>query len=360
MRIAILVHRFPPGCIGGTEMATYNIASHLARRGHEVHVMTSRDAEMSKESWENGIQVHRLRKGRTKLLGEFAFWFRLLSQIMRTNPDIVHIQNFGLGPVGSLAKFLLRKPYLVYGQGSDVYLQWAYKTPVFLMVKNADAVIALTEDMKTEIRKRYKRDIFVIPNGIDLERFQATKKDEKGKTLIFIGRLHPIKGVKYLIDALAIIKKSTFNTKLIIVGDGDERTGLEKQANILGLGEDVIFTGGIKNDQIPGYLAKSDILVLPSLSEGFPNVILEAFASGLPVIATKVRGIREIVHEGVNGYLIEAENSREIADKVIQLFDDRVLMEKMSENNKIKAEGYSWEKVAPNIEEVYSKITKKE
>jgi glycosyltransferase involved in cell wall biosynthesis len=363
MRIAILTHYFPPRWIGGTEIATYNIASHLAKRGHEVHVMTSMDAGMPHERLENGIHMHRIKKGRTKIFGEFLFWSRLLAQLKRTDPDIIHIQNFALGPVGSLAKSILKKPYIVYGRGGDVYLQWKYRQPVSLTVKNADAVIALTEHMKIEISRLYHNEIFVIPNGINLESYMDIKKDKKeeiGIKLIFIGRLDHIKGIKYLIESVAIIKKNDRKIVLFIVGAGAERTKLEAQVERLDLGDEVIFTGEIKNDQIPRHLSKSDILVLPSLSEGFPNVILEAFAAGLPVIVTKVGGMQDIVTEGVNGFLIEPENSKDIADKVICLFDDRALMEKMSQNNIIKVEGYAWEKIAAKMEEVYMKITGKE
>ena len=103
-------------------------------------------------------------------------------------------------------------------------------------------------------------------------------------------------------------------------------------------------------------MANSDIFVLPSLSEGFPLVILEAMASGLPIIATKVGGLPSIIHENENGFIIETKNPEQIAEKTIMLLDNKKLRNHISKNNKLKSEFYDWTFIVDQLEDIYLKI----
>ncbi|NIA12340.1 MAG: glycosyltransferase, partial [Nitrospiraceae bacterium] len=184
MKIAIIVPQFPPKQIGGTEIATYNIAKYLARRGHEVHVITSLDEGLPKESTEEGFYVHRIFWRKIRFLGVVSFWIKIFWCLKMIKPDIVHVQSVGMGIPGFLAKIFLKKPFVVYGRGSEVYLPSTLKNTISkLMLKNADTVIALTEDMKSEMQKFYDRAILVIPNGIDLEKFKNLSRKDIRKRL---------------------------------------------------------------------------------------------------------------------------------------------------------------------------------
>ena len=174
MKIAILVSLFPPKWIAGTEIATYNIAKHLARRGHDVHVITSWDKGLPNESKEQGFYVHRIKTKEVSILGALSFCIRAIPLIKKINPDMLHSQSIlRTGMACFIAKKLFHKPYVSYCQGSDIYLPWKFKRVVSkLVLRNANAVIALTEDMKGEIQRICDRDVYVIPNGIDLEGFK--------------------------------------------------------------------------------------------------------------------------------------------------------------------------------------------
>ena len=113
------------------------------------------------------------------------------------------------------------------------------------------------------------------------------------------------------------------------------------------------FVGQIPNERVPQYMAASDVFVLPSLSEGFPNVILEAMASELPIVTTNVRGLPEIIKDGENGFLVEPRSPEQIAQKVLLLFEDNELRETTSRHNKEKAKKYGWETVVQRLEDVY-------
>ena len=267
---------------------------------------------------------------------------------------------------GFLAKKLLRKPYLVWCRGSVVYLPWRFKRAgLGLALRNADAVIALTKDMKREIQKICNREIIVIPNGIDLERFQNLSREEArnklqikadDKIIIFVGSLRPVKGVKYLIKAMKIVRQKEPNARLILIGNGEEKQDLVKLTGDLNLGNLITFVGKIPNEKVPEYMAASNVFVLPSLSEGFPLVSLEAMACGLPIVVSRVCGLPEIVEDGKNGFLVESGNPEQIAEKVLLLLEDDELRERMSRNNKEKVKDYTWEGVIGRLERIYEAI----
>ncbi len=361
MRIAILVQTFPPGWIGGTEIATHNIARQLAIRGHEVHVITSLSKNLPRECEENGFFVHRVKTIKKVILFGLSYNLASLPVVRRVNPDIIFCQYVSSGLAGYLAKEFIKKPYVVCGQGSDVYLPWAFKSIISkLVLRGANAIIALTEHMKKEMQKMCDRDMFVIPNGVDLSRFNGLSRVDirtqlgicNEKVILFVGRLSPIKGLKYLLAAMKIIADRDRNVKLFLVGDGEEREYLKELVRNLNIKQHVTFIGKVPNEKVPEYMVASDIFVLPSLSEGFPVVTLEAMAAGLPIVASRVGGLPEIIKSGENGFLVEPKNPKEIADKLWLLLEDEELRTKMRSNNKEMAKDYSWEKVSENLERV--------
>jgi len=230
------------------------------------------------------------------------------------------------------------------------------------VLKNAGDVIALTEDMKNEMQKFCDRDILVIPNGIDLEVFKDLSREtartrlkigDNASVILFIGRLHSVKGVRYLIKSIKIVKNNNRDVRLFLVGDGEERIYLENLVKDLVLDDYVRFIGAVPNEEVPEYMVAADVFVLPSLSEGFPVVILEAMASGLAIITTRVGGLPEIIKNKENGFLVEPKNPEEIAERILLLLEDDALREEISRNNlKIVGE-YTWEGVVGRLERVY-------
>lgn len=204
----------------------------------------------------------------------------------------------------------------------------------------------------------------VIHNGIDFEKFQKNQNKSELRQMLsidnedvivgFVGRLTDQKGIEYLIEAAHIISNQNQKVKFVIVGDGILREALENHANKLGL-LNILFTGFQRN--IPLYLQLFDIFVLPSLYEGLPVSVLEAFASGTAVVATKVSGTPEVVHDGINGFLVEPKNAKQLAEKLQILINDPVLRKKFGENGRslVKSE-FSAELMVKKTEDVYSKL----
>ena len=363
MKIAILVGLFPPKWLAGTEIATYNLADHLTQRGHEVHVITSHDAGLPELSKEKGFYIHRIAWPKIHIIGIITFWAKICMIIQKIKPDIVHAQSLPTGIPAWAAKKHLKIPYVVWGQGSDIYLPGSFIRMVSkTILKNADAVLALTENMKQRMLEICNRDISVVPNGIGLERFNTTsgrKKEGNSKTIIFVGRLHPVKGVSYLIEAMAIVQREIPDAKLILVGDGVERSRLEGLSKKLDLNGCIQFVGQVQQERIPTLLQQADLFALPSLSEGFPVVILEAMATGLPIVATNVGGIPDILEEGVDGYLVNAKRPAEVADRMLVLLRNDKLREEISVNNREKAKLYTWDIVAGKVEKEYQMVIRR-
>jgi glycosyltransferase involved in cell wall biosynthesis len=356
MRIAILVNLFPPKWLAGTEIATYHMAEHLAQRGHEVHVITSLDEGLPEKSCEKGFHIHRLPRVRIRFAGAFAFWIDIIRISRKIKPDIVHAQSFGSGMPAFLSNRLLKIPYVIYGRGSDVYLPgWFTKLTAKGILKNASTVIALTEHMKDAMQAIYSRDVVVVPNGINLnENTEGEAEGENpGKRVLFVGRLHPVKGAQYLLGAMKIIHQKLPEAKLVLVGDGEEREHLETLTDNLGIRECVEFAGRVPHERVQDYMNQAEVFVLPSLSEGFPVTILEAMACGLPVVATRVGGIPDIIEDGINGYLVGTMNQEQIAEALLKLLQDEQLRNNISDSNRETAEKYRWDTVITTLEGIY-------
>lgn len=361
MKIAIIVSQFPPKTVDGTEIATYFMAETLGRRGHEVHVITSLDEGLPEESYEKGFYIHRIRLIKIRIFGGIFFWLAIIKKIWEIDPELVHAQSLLCGIPALISKKMLKIPYAVWGQGSDVYIpDRIIKLSSKTVIKNADSAIALTEDMKKVMVDIFDRDIAVVANGVKLEVNAEEPPLQKvagpEKRILFVGRLHPVKGVRYLIQAMALVHEKSPDTKLIIVGAGDERYCLEDLTDHLRIKEYVDFVGKVPHERIGDYLSHADIFVLSSLSESFGIVLLEAMVYGLPIVATRVGGIPEIIENGVNGFLVNPGDPQKMADKILQLLTDEKLAAKMSNNNQQKVTQYNWEEIVIKLEKLYFEI----
>jgi len=282
MKIVLLVTLFPPLCCDGTELATYYLAEQLTKDGNEVFVITSGDNRLPGTSIMKGFHVYRLFNPQIPILGVCYFWANIVRMIQIIHPDIIHAQSLIMGIPGLFAKKMFQRPLLVWGQGSDIYLpSFFIKITRKTIYKNADSLIALTEHMKNEMERKFFREIHIIPNGINPDLFYTTSshnsQKNKDNSVLFVGRLHPVKGVEYLIRAIKIVKEKIPQVKLYIVGDGENKESLLIMTKDLGITDSVIFIGQIPNKKIVEIMNQSDIFVLPSLSEAFPLVILQDF-----------------------------------------------------------------------------------
>jgi glycosyltransferase involved in cell wall biosynthesis len=257
-------------------------------------------------------------------------------------PDVILSMSIGKGFTGYIANRRYSIPYVIYVLGSDWNIARGKRiggTFFRLALKKCKTVVTQSDIVKNDILNRFPGTrIEVVPNGITLPRKRAN-----GDKIVFLGRLHKVKGIEYLIDAVRDIKNCP---ELVIAGSGPEEARLKDKAR----GLNVTFAGRIPNAD--DLYMQGRFFVLPSLSEGLPQVILEAMSFGLPVIASGVGGIPDVIEHGKTGFLVEPGDSKGIRKHIEILLADEALRRRMSEACLAEVEKYSWEHVAARIEVV--------
>ncbi len=292
---------------------------------------------------------------------------------IKPKPDLLHAHFSypdGFGMIGLAKKW--KVPFVISALGTlerKVAYEGSYTSrQIFEAMNCADKVLSVSEDLKNHIVNLgiSEDKVSVVPNGVDIEKFKPAGKEyarnmlnlpQDKKIVLFVGALKKIKGVDYLIEAAKSFLDT--NISLYMVGrDDGMKKSLEKKAHELKIGNYIKFTGPLNHEDIPLWLSASDILVLPSLSEGRPNVILEAFACEVPVVATNVGGVPELMINGKTGYLVPAKNPMELSEKVNKLLVDRDLRIKMGKFGRmtIIQRGLTWETHAKKTIKIYSKL----
>ncbi len=229
--------------------------------------------------------------------------------------------------------------------------------------KLADKIVVNTEFMRAKVGKWYgisHDKMIVIPNGVSLDEFTPCKRKiklEGDPAILNVGWCSKIKGFDVLAYAVSQLKSEFPNMKLHVLGGGYERylPLLRKE----GIEKYVVFHGMIEHSIIPTYFRSVDICIIPSRHEGFPITLLEAMASGIPVIASNIGSLKEIISNGENGILFESENTSDLSKAILNLHRDEDLKKKISNNALKTAEKYSWESVANKYISLYTSLAAK-
>jgi glycosyltransferase involved in cell wall biosynthesis len=379
MRVVIVNSFFPPWR-GGAETYVYNLAKNLQSRGHEITVVCGDQPLETGTREVDGLTVKRLHITR-KIYGTPIMpylFLRLLSEpadIMHANfpsPYIAFITAFvsKLRRVPAVLTWHNDLPPVTRTAGLLVALHDHLVLPVYL--KWFRKIIATSEAYAHTSRnlERVQPQVEVIRNGVDINRFnpnvngerirQKLKLDEC-KIVLFVGALtewHRYKGLDVLLEALSLLN-DTSHVQLLVVGDGMLKSHYQEMASALSISSRVIFAGDASDSDLPEYYACSDVLVLPSKdrSEGFGLTLLEANATGKPVIGSHVGGIPGVIRDGYNGLLVPPNDPRALASKLSELLDkdDQRLIE-MGKNGRKLAETLDWSHVAISIEKVYESV----
>ena len=363
---------------GGASQATFHIAVELARLGHSVEVLTSRFGNQPREEVLKGVRIYRVTSwrhgihdcGLSGALSYVFFAFFKLRKLLRHNHyDLLHY-FFSL-PTGFLSLYshgICRRPYILSLRGSDVpgydtsYLKLnilhRLLKPINRRIwRKAETVVALSHGLRELAHRTLpSQPIRVIYNGIDTELFRPDPEKQgyspNGVHLLCVSRLIERKGLDYLFQAVANIRSPEIQVGL--VGTGSNEQKLKMKAKELGIEQRIHFYGYKPPHDLARLYNQADIFVLPSLSESFGMVLLEAMSCGLPVIASHVGGIPEIVKNGENGILVSSGSAAEIEKAIRCLMDDPLLRGKLSKNNisKIRAQ-FTWDRIAIQYQSVY-------
>jgi len=291
---------------------------------------------------------------------DICFLIHLLKIINKINPDIIHCRN-GLTAInyGGLCAKFLKIPLIcsIHGHTSFLKKNFGLKFSTWIM-KHSAFVIAVSHSIKKELITRGipKQKIKVIHNGIFINNeIKKIPKNSNNPTIVSVGSLRLIKGHKFLILAIKEIIKEIPNVKLLIIGDGPLKKNLESLVIQLELNNNISFLG--RRDDVLQIMSTSDLVVLPSLSEGISNVLLEAMLAKKPIVATKVGGNPEVVVNKKTGLLVEKENPSALAKAIIKLLKNPELRYKMGENGYKRVKTYfDINKTIAEYEKVYLNV----
>ena len=364
MRILILNSEYPP-IGGGAGNASAHIAAQLERIGHSVVVVTAQFGTLPAQESRGGITVYRVpalrrRQDRSTPLEQIAFIlsasFWTLRLAPRFKPDVT-LAFFGIpsGVVAWLLKKLYRIPYIVSLRGGDVpgfrpydfQLYHRLMAPFLRVIwKNAARIVANSNGLRqlaSAFDPRYQ--IPIIPNGIDLQSYRSTDRDWSFPRLLSVGRVVHQKGLDLAMRALGGLKQLTWEWR--IAGDGPQMQILQSLAKELGIADRVQFLGWQSSEQLIESYKQANVFLFPSRHEGMPNAMLEAMASGLPIIATCIAGSEELVLDDKTGYLVPSEDIESLQTALKKLLSDPARREQMGYASRAHAEAnYSWESTA--------------
>lgn len=297
-----------------------------------------------------------------------------LKMLIKNKYDLVHIH--WVIPQGLellAAKYLFKIPVIATVHGSDLFGLKKLNLFKKLVLENADLCTVNSSATQNEVLKiAPKTKTVFIPMGVNTKVFSSDKKSKKVKLnydnanlILAVGRLIGCKGFIYLIKAMPAILKKFPNTKLLIVGSGPERQNLENLVQKLALPSNAVnFLGSVNHEELSRIYASSDIFVAPSITdpvtgetEGQGIVVLEAMASGIPVVGSICGGIPDLISHNEDGLLIKQKDSKSLAMAIIKVMKNKDLRDKFIKKGKLKIEkNYSWEKIGEKFTNIYTKI----
>jgi len=378
LRILLITPLFPTADNPMTGRDRYTLVSHLRKKGHEVTVVTLGKKANSVENQVCRISSIVLRQIQYPIPNMFAL-FRIISKI-GGDFDIHHYyqQEYPTILPSFLSTGPLPKVLTVDNlPGIDWYYGKRFIDSIACLesitigrksLQNFEGIIFLSQaSMKTALSLQpaiKSKKMAWIPHGVDTKNVKpdglAGEKmrdelDINGISIIFVGRLVSVKGISYLAKAIRELDKEDFQGHFIVVGDGPERSTLEA----LKLAHIKVHLLGYRRNPVK-YVQAADALVLPSLGEGCPNVVLEAFACGKPVIGTKVGALPDLIQHGSNGLLINPRDAKGLADSIRFLANNLEHARIMGKNAREFAEKeLDWSVVTDQISEFYSGLKKR-
>jgi len=377
MRIGFFTDSYLPQ-LDGVATTVASLATTLQQRGHEVSIIAPK-YPMYKDS--GNVNVFRLRSVKVHNEPEIRFGLQLpekaMINVLKMDFDIIHGHAGGtITFLGWQVARLKNIPYVAtYHTLWSRYHHYFFKgkiiTPKMLEVTSkifcniCDYVIAPSEEIKKELLSYgVRRSVVAIPSGVDLGRFSTKKKGylrsrlkipKDLKILLYVGRLGKEKSVDLLIEAFSQVRNTREEVVLVLVGAGTEELHLKRLAKKNKLESSVFFTGPITREDIQDVYSDADIFLFASTSETQGMVVFEALASGLPVIAATDRIFKNIIINGTNGYLVEA-NKHEFSKKIVQLLLDDQLRKNMGDNAKELVKQYALSETVRLVENLYKKV----
>ncbi|EEZ93257.1 MAG: glycosyl transferase group 1 [Candidatus Parvarchaeum acidiphilum ARMAN-4] len=378
MKVLLLGWEFPPQSVGGLGTHSYNIVKALSKRGVIVSVILPFKTHAKIKGVKfltfesqlfNGVYSLSSKKSNNKdrerlyrdVLNEVEeYKNKALELADKADFDVIHANDWVTGRAAIEIKKKTGKK-LIATIHSTEYDRTAGKPwdriaeEEKALIDNADIVVTVSMRLKEEIISLYKADekkINIIYNAINKDKFKGIKKNGEQKVVLYIGRLSVQKGIDNLIKAFKIVSEKEDSALLYIVGEGPELPNLINLSIKLNLADKVIFLGRIPDEEIETLYSIANVFVMPSVSEPFGIVALEAIASNVPTIVSTQSGVSEIIR---NTLKVDFWDTEQMADLILGVLDYNQINKEISKNAYRELEDITWEKAAEKFIALYNK-----
>ncbi|MDY6854432.1 MAG: glycosyltransferase family 4 protein [Thermodesulfobacteriota bacterium] len=352
--------------LSGSFTNARELAIHLAGKGHIVTILSP---DVAPE--QNNKHMYFIRIQDIPLIPQNIFYFSSLLQVHRQHPiDIIQVyDSIAFLSVYPFAQYysiptVFSMQASIFSEGRSVDYSWLtaqiLKFTNRFVARFADRLICISQEVVCcAIHAGAKKDrLVVITNPVDLSTFHPANEVKDNYTCLYVGALRPTKGVEYLIHAIPHVLKQLPETRFLLVGDGPQKEEIERFIAEYEIDEAVHLEGYIPHDKLPLYYQRAHIFIMPSLNEPQGIVTLEAMACGLPVIASNVGGIPEMVQDGHNGLLVPPKNSEALGKAIVRLIGDASLCKRLSQNALLTAKAFSWDENIGSFIRLFSCLTK--
>lgn len=372
MKIAVLIDAWFP-ITGGGQIHVWQTSKRLVKKYNcQIEIITSR-LELTKHNLndffneEENLKITRLGPAfKFETLARRIIYLILTTlKLLSGNYDLIAAHAFLPAIPAKIARFFKNTPvvFTVHGISVNVWEKMTNKftAKIFSRIEKLllfqfkyDYQISVSSDFLKY--QNVNQNIAVIGNGVDLKSFEKIRIGKaKPFKILFVGRLHPQKGLFYLIDAVEEVVKKYPQIYVVLVGEGPLEKSLKDYLKKKKLEKYFIFRGLLTNSALVSEYESSHLFVLPSVYEGFPLTLLEAWAAKLPVVATAVGEVPKLVKNGINGILIKPADVKSLANGIIFVIEDKE-REKLGEKGAKLAKKFSWDKIAEKTYEVYRKV----
>jgi len=368
MRIMIIVNEFPPEKIAGTAMATQALAEHLSDRGHQVLVVVTTTCPIGKHNQIRSGDYELIWMPPRPLRGTGIFW-RILhawKYARRFTPQLIQGQAVSCGLIAAVVGKLMHVPSICYAQGYDVYeaTAWQRLTEIRWGCRWPNRLLAVSRHLAETIRRVCGiSDVQLMPHAFTLPERKPVREDARGRcglskndcVVLSIGRLETFKGHDVLLNAWVGFIKHQPDADLWIAGTGSKTQTLQQQAVDLGVDQSVHFAGYLTTDEVHQWMAAADLFVLPSRSEPFGIVLLEAMVHGLPVVATDVGGIPEVLPAEGDVRLVPPDDAECLKTAMLEMLSTDFTP---SKTNRQHAMDFEWHRQVERFELIYQQLAR--
>ena len=364
---------------GGGQAHIWEVSKRLVKNhGCKVDILTRKLKDENKKKfvkkefyYDNKLKI--IRVGPTtkfwNLFGRVLSLFSMIKPLVKNNYDIIHAHAYLSAFPTKIAKVWSKKPlvFTIHGTGLDVisdmnknrftsFVKTFFEKFILFKLKYDQEISVDSSVLKYKNRNK---NLLIIPNGVDVKSYDKiiVSKSKKFK-IIFVGRIHPQKGLEYLIKAMPKIISKNPLVEVHIIGTGELEKELKELSKQLNVEKNVFFRGKIFSDALIKEYKSSHLFVLPSLYEGQPLTLLEAWAAKLPVVVTNVGGNKDFVVNEQNGYIIKVKDIDLLAATINKAIRNENLKKIGEEGYRIVNEKYDWDRITERIFLVYKNIIK--